>query len=35
MKNILLMVSCFLGVYYFFKYKEMKKLYQFALIDIE
>ncbi|PTE92725.1 hypothetical protein BUY36_14630 [Staphylococcus cohnii] len=35
MKNILLIISCFLGIYYFSKYKEMKKLYQFDLIDIE
>lgn len=35
MKNILLIASCFLGIYYFFKYKEMKDLYQVDLIDIE
>lgn len=35
MKNILLIASCFLGIYYFFKYKEMKELYQVDLIDIE
>lgn len=35
MKNILLLASCFLGTYYFYKYKNMKELYQFDLIDIE
>ena len=35
MKNILLLASCFLGTYYFFKYKNTKELYQFDLIDIE
>lgn len=35
MKNILLLASCFFGTYYFYKYKEMKDLYQFDLIDIE
>ncbi|MDM7864520.1 hypothetical protein QTP93_11605 [Staphylococcus borealis] len=35
MKNILLLVTSFLGTYYFFKYKEMKKLYSYELIDIE
>lgn len=35
MKNILLLVTSFLGSYYFFKYKEMKKMYSYELIDIE
>ncbi|MDW4347254.1 hypothetical protein QI224_09950 [Staphylococcus saprophyticus] len=35
MKNILLLSSCFIGVYYFLKYKEIQELYQCDLIDIE
>lgn len=35
MKKILLLASCFLGTYYFFKYKNTEELYQFDLIDIE
>ncbi|MBK4047506.1 hypothetical protein [Staphylococcus aureus] len=35
MKNILLLVTSFLGSYYFLKYKEMKKMYSYELIDIE
>lgn len=35
MKNILLLVSCFVGIFYFYKYKEMKELYELDLIDIE
>ncbi|NWK84947.1 hypothetical protein HYE69_09050 [Staphylococcus sp. GSSP0090] len=35
MKNILLLASCFMGTYYFLKYKEMQELYQCELIDIE
>ncbi|MEB8116112.1 hypothetical protein [Staphylococcus saprophyticus] len=35
MKNILFLVSCFVGVFYFYKYKEMKELYELDLIDIE
>ncbi len=35
MKNILLLVTSFFGTYYFFKYKEMKKVYSYELIDIE
>ncbi|MDW3973611.1 hypothetical protein QI060_12900 [Staphylococcus saprophyticus] len=35
MKNILFLVSCFVGIFYFYKYKEMKELYELDLIDIE
>ena len=35
MKNILFLVSCFVGIFYFYNYKEMKELYELDLIDIE
>ena len=35
MKKILLLVSIFFGLYYFYKYKEMKEIYLLDLIDIE
>ncbi|MEB6611128.1 hypothetical protein GSK94_12235 [Staphylococcus haemolyticus] len=35
MKNILLLVTSLLGTYYYLKYKEIKKMYLYELIDIE
>lgn len=35
MKNILLLVTSLLGTYYYFKYKEIKRMYSYELVDIE
>lgn len=35
MKNILLLVTSLLGTYYYFKYKEIQRMYSYELIDIE